>query len=451
MMGGKVEEFNYLFNLIPPRSQLNRLEPIGIGTPFVESLTSYTIRLANSHSLKVGDLIEKSIGPKLNKSYISEETKRSTFDKLKYINGVGTITVDFVNALEELTKRNDLGYLTMLSWQGIFRGRLLKDHKAWCPYCFEEWMKNREIIYEPLIWQIDMISTCFIHNVHLETQCRFCHNKLSFITRQPQIGYCPKCSKWLGKSMQYNHGSTANLELDNREWAYWIHSNISELIQIAPSLLFIPTEHKVRDLICQLINKIGTIKGFASYFDLSIGVVRDWKYRTIPLFTTLLKFSFTLKKSLYFLLSSGIPKIKKSDLQYINMKHLKGKKRVLETGELREKFKSILLLEKNPLPSTPQIAKRFGCSISSLKRHCKDLISQLSELNKDYKKRLKIQRINKICNEVEKITWEIHAEGNYPSVNKVSLRLSNPAYFRIPEAKKAWRSTIQKIKEGNLR
>jgi hypothetical protein len=39
--------------LLPARSQLYSLEPIGAGTAFVESLTGYVARLAEVHSLKV--------------------------------------------------------------------------------------------------------------------------------------------------------------------------------------------------------------------------------------------------------------------------------------------------------------------------------------------------------------------------------------------------------------
>jgi hypothetical protein len=42
---------------MPPRSRLYSLEPIGIGTPQTESLTSYISRLAAAHSVRVRDLV----------------------------------------------------------------------------------------------------------------------------------------------------------------------------------------------------------------------------------------------------------------------------------------------------------------------------------------------------------------------------------------------------------
>ena len=43
--------------IIPERSRLYSLNPIGIGTPQVESLTGYIARLAEAHVLSVGDLV----------------------------------------------------------------------------------------------------------------------------------------------------------------------------------------------------------------------------------------------------------------------------------------------------------------------------------------------------------------------------------------------------------
>jgi len=42
---------------LPRRSLLYSLEPIGVGTAFVESLSSYVARLAEAHSISVGDLV----------------------------------------------------------------------------------------------------------------------------------------------------------------------------------------------------------------------------------------------------------------------------------------------------------------------------------------------------------------------------------------------------------
>ena len=47
----RYEEWDVSIPPIPPRSRLYRLEPIGIATPYVESLTSDITRLAGEHCL----------------------------------------------------------------------------------------------------------------------------------------------------------------------------------------------------------------------------------------------------------------------------------------------------------------------------------------------------------------------------------------------------------------
>src|SRR5712691_8530009 len=62
---------------IPARTRLVPLEPIGVGTAYVESLTSYTCRLAHVHSITVGKLFNHEIGPMINKLYLASEHKRT--------------------------------------------------------------------------------------------------------------------------------------------------------------------------------------------------------------------------------------------------------------------------------------------------------------------------------------------------------------------------------------
>jgi hypothetical protein len=50
---------------LPERSRLYHLEPLGLQTPFAESLTSYIIRLAEAHSVMPKILVMHEIIPLL--------------------------------------------------------------------------------------------------------------------------------------------------------------------------------------------------------------------------------------------------------------------------------------------------------------------------------------------------------------------------------------------------
>jgi len=55
---------------LPPRSRLYHLEPIGIGTPYVESLTGYVARLAQAHRVDVRKLIVVEILPLMGRPHL---------------------------------------------------------------------------------------------------------------------------------------------------------------------------------------------------------------------------------------------------------------------------------------------------------------------------------------------------------------------------------------------
>lgn len=63
---------------MPLRSRLYPLKPIGVGTPLVESLTSYLTRLAYAHCVPVTKLAEVEIAPLLNKSGTLTKAKFNT-------------------------------------------------------------------------------------------------------------------------------------------------------------------------------------------------------------------------------------------------------------------------------------------------------------------------------------------------------------------------------------
>ncbi|PYV43710.1 MAG: hypothetical protein DMG09_00235 [Acidobacteria bacterium] len=100
---------------LPPRSRLYHLEPIGVGTPLVESLTGYVARLAEAHCVSTGTLYRNEIDALTSKGNIFTCTiERNAGYSTHTINGRGIHAMDFVRALESLTHRRDLHYLTLL-------------------------------------------------------------------------------------------------------------------------------------------------------------------------------------------------------------------------------------------------------------------------------------------------------------------------------------------------
>jgi hypothetical protein len=144
--------WNLTLPICQPRSRLYSLQPIGIGTPHVESLTGYVARLADAHCVQPGSLIAREF-TSLVKQPNGQTYLHGMSSRTEALNGSGQMALEFVQTLERLTLRDDLYYLTLLLWAEVIPARgLLRRIRAWCPSCYEEWQTNSQTVYEPLLW-----------------------------------------------------------------------------------------------------------------------------------------------------------------------------------------------------------------------------------------------------------------------------------------------------------
>ena len=192
----------------PPRSALYALEPIGIGTALVESLSGYVARLAEAHSISVGDLVGHVLSeladpqdPIVTAAAKAVRAGGHGFRACSYaINGVTDRATKWVHVLETATRRRDLRCLTLLPFRNAIPENLFHRHRAWCSFCFEQWRVNGQTIYEPLLWAFKVSSHCRVHQQPLSHSCHRCKRKLSPLGVFSRPGYCERCGCWLGAS-----------------------------------------------------------------------------------------------------------------------------------------------------------------------------------------------------------------------------------------------------------
>jgi len=225
---------------IPPRSRLYHLEPIGVGTPYTESLSSYLCRLAQKHCVTSQKLIMGEIAPQMmGKDYELALTKKnvstlfSNSDAKPAINGMREKTQFLVQALKELTQRKDLSFLSLLIWKGVINERgLFRQYRAWCPQCNEQWRQEKKVIYEPLLWSFKEVDVCLEHNCLLVDKCPYCDSRLPAIANSLQLGYCSQCQIWLGSQKD----ESQVLATDEMEWNQYKIRSIGDLISVATKL-----------------------------------------------------------------------------------------------------------------------------------------------------------------------------------------------------------------------
>ncbi|MGB3208049.1 MAG: TniQ family protein [Crinalium sp.] len=152
-----LERWNLKPLKIPPRSRLFCLEPVAVGTSYTESLSTYFNRLAHERRLKFHKLIMGEIAPLILKDQDKSQLLSKNLSHLlkntdakPAINGMREMTEQLVSVLEELTLRQDLRFLTLLSWKGMISDKeLFRNYRAWCPSCLEDWKQEQKTIYEP--------------------------------------------------------------------------------------------------------------------------------------------------------------------------------------------------------------------------------------------------------------------------------------------------------------
>jgi len=275
-------------------SYLYHLDPIGVGTPEVESLTSYIARLASAHCLPVQPLLIEVLAPELKYSKINRSFSQFFKECACSLNGLGQYAEDFRSVLERLTLRNELSRLTMLPWKDVFdpggKG-LNKPYKAWCSSCFREWAENGISLYEPLIWTLSSVQVCGRHGVGLRIFCPGCGAKQPVLARAWPIGYCSSCGLRLWEKEETEGIGKEGLT----DWNFWVIEKIGKLLSASPAE-FGRTSHKGFQLaVAEVVSHLGIAN--TQDLDLALGfgesTITQWRRgRGKPRFDYFLVFCF---------------------------------------------------------------------------------------------------------------------------------------------------------------
>lgn len=245
---------------IPPRSRLTCLEPAGIGTAFVESLTSYLTRLAAAHSVAVESLFGIELVPLVNRPYLNPLTKHPrlmfAFHRTAHsLNGKGGIAEDCSAALERLTLRNDLRFLTLIKWRHLLSHvGLLRKKKAWCPNCYKEQIESNGPVYDHLLWALQEVTICPRHFVELESECPFCSKQSQPFTRKMQAGVCNSCGGWLGFVRETSVNDEIGLGAKLRERVKTVML-IGEMLAVTPFLEQVPSKEQLTSSLRKYTNQ----------------------------------------------------------------------------------------------------------------------------------------------------------------------------------------------------
>ena len=201
-------------SIAPNWTELPPLQLKGVGTPLVESISSYLRRLNYATGLSM-----RRLG-----RFVGAQTGGLTgHQSLSHCSlWAGPASMVRLRLLERLTGVPELRCGTLWAVSDIVSsnlGTLGRPRRRWCPECYEEWDKSS---YEPLIWAIDLLGHCPKHNCPLQQTCAVCeaHQK-----GEPEIErrlICWKC------------GSSLSISLPHRPRApflVWVDQQIVQLAE----------------------------------------------------------------------------------------------------------------------------------------------------------------------------------------------------------------------------
>ncbi len=268
---------------VPPRTPVYALEPLGIGTAMTESLSSYLIRLADAHSVAVGDFVGRLLSeiPNPTGNIVTPATLASRagshgFRACGYaINGTTERTAKWVYALEAATGRPDLRYLTLLSLRAALPQRVFRRHRTWCPACLEHWRMIGQAIYEPLGWTFELSTCCTVHKRSLCNTCHHCGWRLSPIGVFSRIGFCQHCGGWLGRSIGDAEPAQDRTDI---QWKLWASGQIGELLAMLRRMNPGTSRKYFRGNLIVYLEEVvnGNIGALAEYIHCPRSILQSW-------------------------------------------------------------------------------------------------------------------------------------------------------------------------------
>ena len=463
---------------LPPRSRLYALEPIGVGTSFIESLTGYVSRLAEAHAVSVGNLVGREFSAATSKLLgLSSDRQKAGlhgfYAQGHAVNGFGNLPKTWIVALEKVTLQRNLRFLTLLPFEGVFSlDGAFRRSRAWCPACYEEWQSAGKIVYEPLLWAMKPVTICPKHRRLLEDNCPYCHRALAALAVFSRPGYCSACWKWLGRSEGHDPSEDVTAGFPTAEAAFWLAKAMGELLSAATysASQSLRASFTANFRTCVEVVGDGSQPAFAKASRISYDtVVSQMMGQRLPQISTLLRICYHLDISpTSFLVNDHVSPVadwqrSKRTVQMNSKRFSRQAEQVRprleravpmrERGDVHRKFpelycaiarktvpytrsqlavmKAVLsnALRESPVPSLDELGKRLGHSTSEpLRNHFPDLCDRILE-------RRRVVRNQRIA-DLRKTLRAMLSESPAPSLpticNRVGLS-SSTLWKRWPE------------------
>lgn len=402
-----------------------------------EGLHSLLRRLCEYNQLTVNDVLAGLILPSLG-ACSKQLTRMSVAVHL--INRGCEISQKFAERIQALTTIKSLSVLTLsdlVSLRGL--GTLaISSHRKWCAECLNEDLETELGSYDRLLWSIDDVHACPIHNVQLKSTCQSCGSgPFAILTGRDISGRCPKCLGWLG-------GESIALDQTRDEYSrylLWIAKSYADLLDSSlPS--HIDIRPGFRKIVIALTERhfCGVVAQFSSAIERNRSVVTTWLLgRASPSWRALCEISYVFQIPLLELLTGQTNAVELSTVQrlpLVALKRLTSPRKLPEKRELNDVIFFLAKVERGELPNVltmKEVGNRIGIHPRELSRIVPEDAAQLSILlanrRAQIREKKKIYREQVLREEVPAAVSRLLQEGIRPTRRAVDKAL---AFAGIP-------------------
>jgi transcriptional regulator with XRE-family HTH domain len=314
----------------------------------------------------------------------------------------------------------------------------ISSHRKWCPECLNEDLETELGPYDRLLWSIDDVHACPIHNVQLRSTCQSCGSgPFAISTGRDISGRCPKRFGWLG-------GESTTLDQtrdDYSRYLLWIAKSYSDLLDS-----YLPSKINIgpgfRTIVIALTERHfnGVVAQFSSAIERNRSVVTTWLLdRASPSWRALCEISFVFQIPLLELLTGQTNAVELSTVQRMPLAALKRLTRPRKLPEKRDlnDIKSFLAkVERGELPNVltmKSVGNRIGIHPRELSRIVPEDAARLSILlakrRVQIREKKKTRREQVLREEVPAAVLRLLNEGIRPSRRAVDKSL---AFAGIP-------------------
>lgn len=459
---------------IPPRSRLFHLPPIGLGTRRVESLTSYTSRLAQAHSITAGTLFTRDIAYTIEHGHVPKGLCTGYTATKRAGEGVNNLTPTaraWVHAVGLLTLRRDLLPLTLLHWEGLIHPMgLMRERKAWCPVCYQEGqdIKDERDLreeaeaqerleagecsppieesplpgvepYDQLLWTLQDVTCCADHGCRLVSICPHCDEDSPHLGWQARPGYCNSCYEWLGTTDVDTKSVTS--------WDRWRAEQIG-------ALLALPTDNEpvatrlAKQRIPGALRTVALARGIKKTGRLAKllgfrreGVV-DWYYGHVyPSFSSLLVICAKLRVGLLEFLFADLKTLETSEPDGTIPDPPERQYRRRPKSEL-EAVLLDALQNGDPSESMRTICERAGWGRSGAHANCPELSQKVTARRREYFLGRTSAKKAVVLDEARRLIQRLRSEGENLPPMAIARRLPKPGVLRSTWGREAFSDAL---------